>query len=210
MPKQQRAIRMEQKGQLAAMQQLESRSDEELAAETRYRAAAQAILGARAAEKYDAKAARAALPEGARRGSASAAHADSADGRRLAGAGRAPCGRSQGCDRPSGCRGPHLRPAVHAADRRTHRAAVERRHLRPDPRHRHRRWPRSSRSSGSASASSRASARRPAGSRWTSRSSTASSLALVAVGIAIFFGRRRSKAALAKRREAQAARSGGR
>jgi hypothetical protein len=59
MPKQQRVIRMEQKGQLAAMQQLESRSDEELAAETRYRAAAQAILGARAAEKYDAKAARA-------------------------------------------------------------------------------------------------------------------------------------------------------
>jgi hypothetical protein len=58
MPKQQRAIRMEQKSQLAAMQALESRSDEELEAETRYRAAAQAILGARAAEKYDAKAAR--------------------------------------------------------------------------------------------------------------------------------------------------------
>ena len=58
MPKQQRAIRIEQKGQLAAMQQLESRSDEELAAETRYRAAAQAILGARAAERYDADAAR--------------------------------------------------------------------------------------------------------------------------------------------------------
>lgn len=58
MPKQTRAIRIEQKGQLAAMQALESRSDEELAAETRYRAAAQAILGARAAEKYDAKKAR--------------------------------------------------------------------------------------------------------------------------------------------------------
>src|ERR1700761_3148360 len=58
MPKQQRAIRIEQKGQLAAMQQLESRSDEELAAETRFRAAAQAILGARAAERYDADAAR--------------------------------------------------------------------------------------------------------------------------------------------------------
>jgi hypothetical protein len=41
------------------MQQLESRSDEELAAETRYKAAAQAILGARAAERYDAKASRA-------------------------------------------------------------------------------------------------------------------------------------------------------
>ena len=58
MPKQQRAIRIEQKGQLAAIQALESRSDEELAAETRFRAAAQAILGARAAEKYDAKKAR--------------------------------------------------------------------------------------------------------------------------------------------------------
>jgi hypothetical protein len=59
MPKQQRAVRIEQKSQLAAMQQLESKSDEELEAETRYRAAAQAILGARAAERYDAKAARA-------------------------------------------------------------------------------------------------------------------------------------------------------
>jgi hypothetical protein len=59
MPKQQRQIRVEPRGQVAAMQQLESRSDEELEAETRYRAAAQAILGARAAEKYDAKRARA-------------------------------------------------------------------------------------------------------------------------------------------------------
>ena len=47
--------KMEQKGALAAMQKLESRSDEELEAETRYRAAAQAILGARAAERMDAK-----------------------------------------------------------------------------------------------------------------------------------------------------------
>ncbi|HZU40610.1 MAG TPA: hypothetical protein VE992_06145, partial [Solirubrobacteraceae bacterium] len=52
-------MRIEQRSQLAAMQQLESRSDEELEAETRFRAAAQAILGARAAERYDAKAARA-------------------------------------------------------------------------------------------------------------------------------------------------------
>jgi len=59
MPKQQRMIRMEQRSQLAAMQQLESRSDEELESETKYKAAAQAILGARAAERYDAKAARA-------------------------------------------------------------------------------------------------------------------------------------------------------
>jgi hypothetical protein len=59
MPKQQRIMRIEQRGQMAAMQQLESRSDEELEAETKYRAAAQAILGYRAAERYDAKAARA-------------------------------------------------------------------------------------------------------------------------------------------------------
>jgi hypothetical protein len=59
MPKQQRVVRMEQKGQLAAMQQMESKSDEELEAETRYKSAAQAMLGARAAERYDAKKARA-------------------------------------------------------------------------------------------------------------------------------------------------------
>src|ERR1700677_96946 len=59
MAKQQRTVRMEQRSQQAAMQQLESRSDEELEAETRFRAAAQAILGGRAAERYDAKAARA-------------------------------------------------------------------------------------------------------------------------------------------------------
>jgi hypothetical protein len=59
MPKQQRTVRLEQRSQLAAMQQLESRSDEELEAETRFKAAAQAILGARAAERYDAKTARA-------------------------------------------------------------------------------------------------------------------------------------------------------
>jgi hypothetical protein len=59
MPKQQRTMRVEQRSQLAMIQQLEGRSDEELEAETRYKAAAQAILGARAAEKYDAKRARA-------------------------------------------------------------------------------------------------------------------------------------------------------
>jgi uncharacterized membrane protein len=54
MPPKQRQIRIEQKSALAAMQQLENRSDEELLAETRFRAAAQAILGARAAERMDA------------------------------------------------------------------------------------------------------------------------------------------------------------
>jgi hypothetical protein len=59
MAKQQRMMRVEQRSQLAVMQQMESRSDDELEAETKFKAAAQAILGARAAERYDAKAARA-------------------------------------------------------------------------------------------------------------------------------------------------------
>src|SRR5436190_22138417 len=59
MPPKQRQIRIEQRGALAAMQALETKSDEELEAETRFKSAAQAILGARAAERYDANAARA-------------------------------------------------------------------------------------------------------------------------------------------------------
>ena len=54
----QRQVRIEQKSALAAMSQLEERSDDELAAETKSRAAAQAILGARASERYDSQAAR--------------------------------------------------------------------------------------------------------------------------------------------------------
>jgi hypothetical protein len=54
-----RQMRMVQAGSLAAMEQLESRSDEELEAETRYKSAAYAILGARAAERYDGRATRA-------------------------------------------------------------------------------------------------------------------------------------------------------
>jgi hypothetical protein len=54
----QRQVRIEQKSALAAMNQLETRSDDELLNETKYRAAAQAILGARAAERYDAQRAR--------------------------------------------------------------------------------------------------------------------------------------------------------
>ncbi|MEJ7893952.1 MAG: hypothetical protein WKF94_15080 [Solirubrobacteraceae bacterium] len=53
-----RQIRMESKTAMAAMQRLETKSDEDLHAETRFRSAAQAILGARAAERYDAKRAR--------------------------------------------------------------------------------------------------------------------------------------------------------
>jgi hypothetical protein len=52
-------MRVEQRSQLAMIEKLQTRSDEELESETRYRAAAQAILGARAAERYDAKASRA-------------------------------------------------------------------------------------------------------------------------------------------------------
>ena len=52
-------MRIQQGGSLAAMQALESRTDEELESETKLKAAALAILGARAAERYDAKATRA-------------------------------------------------------------------------------------------------------------------------------------------------------
>jgi hypothetical protein len=58
MPPKQRQIRIEQRGALQAIQSLEQRSDEELEAETKYRAAAMAILGARASERFDAEAAR--------------------------------------------------------------------------------------------------------------------------------------------------------
>jgi tetratricopeptide (TPR) repeat protein len=54
----QRQVRMEQRGTLQAIQALEQRSDEELEAETKYKAAALAILGARASERFDADAAR--------------------------------------------------------------------------------------------------------------------------------------------------------
>ena len=54
MPPKPRQVRMESKSALNAMQQLESRSDEELEKETRFKAAAQAILGTRAAERMDA------------------------------------------------------------------------------------------------------------------------------------------------------------
>src|ERR1700746_838718 len=103
MPKQQRMMRIEQRGQMAAMQQLESKSDDELEAETKYKAAAQAILGYRAAERYDAKAARAhfqralAGARGARRGRPQAS-----DG----------TARRRGADQP-----PAAQPEVHRADR---------------------------------------------------------------------------------------------
>jgi hypothetical protein len=59
MPPKQRQIRIEQRGapeQL--MLEMQGRSDEQLEAETKYRSIAMAILGGRAAERYDAKTAR--------------------------------------------------------------------------------------------------------------------------------------------------------
>jgi hypothetical protein len=54
----QRQVRLEQRGGLEAIEALEQRSDEELEAETKYKSAAFAILGARAAERFDAETAR--------------------------------------------------------------------------------------------------------------------------------------------------------
>ena len=55
----QKQIKMQmQVGALAAIPQLESRTDEQLLSESKHRVAAKAILGARAAERYDAKTAR--------------------------------------------------------------------------------------------------------------------------------------------------------
>jgi hypothetical protein len=55
----QRQTKMQyQVGTLGAIQQLEDRTDEQLLSESKHRSAARAILGARAAEKYDAQTAR--------------------------------------------------------------------------------------------------------------------------------------------------------
>src|SRR5580692_3257023 len=54
----QRQVRIEQRGGIEAIQALEQRTDEELEAETKYKAAALAILGARASERFDAETAR--------------------------------------------------------------------------------------------------------------------------------------------------------
>ena len=58
MAKQKQMKMQMQVGALAAIPQLENRTDEQLASESKHRVAAKAILGARAAERYDAKAAR--------------------------------------------------------------------------------------------------------------------------------------------------------
>jgi hypothetical protein len=55
----QKQMKIQQVGALSAIQQLETRTDEQLMSESKHKVAAKAILGARAAERYDAKAARA-------------------------------------------------------------------------------------------------------------------------------------------------------
>jgi hypothetical protein len=60
MPPKQRQVRLEQRGGAPEqlMLEMQNRSDEQLEAETKYRSVAMAILGSRAAERYDAPAAR--------------------------------------------------------------------------------------------------------------------------------------------------------
>jgi hypothetical protein len=55
----QRQVKMQTRaGTLAAVPQLEDRTDEQLQSESKHRAAARVVLGARAAERYDAQTAR--------------------------------------------------------------------------------------------------------------------------------------------------------
>ena len=58
MPKQKQIKMQMQVGALAAIPQLEGRTDEQLVSESKHRVAAKAILGARAAERYDVQTAR--------------------------------------------------------------------------------------------------------------------------------------------------------
>jgi hypothetical protein len=58
MPPKQRQIKIEQRGAVEAIQALEQRTDEELETETKFKSAAMSILGARAAERFDAAQAR--------------------------------------------------------------------------------------------------------------------------------------------------------
>ena len=90
MPPKPRQVRIESKSALNAMQQLESRSDEELEKETRFKSAAQAILGTRAAERMDAAEGARALPRRDRRRAPAGAPAAAAHGGGVARAGRAP------------------------------------------------------------------------------------------------------------------------
>ncbi len=117
------------------IQALEQRSDEELEAEVKYKSAALAILGGRAAERFDAEKARALLPALDRRGAPAGTDADPAHGRCLAGARRAPARRAQGCraaPRPGAALGA---PDAGAARDGPAGAARERGHPRARARH---------------------------------------------------------------------------
>ena len=127
-------MRVEQRSQLAAMQQLES----PLRRGARGRDQVQG-RGAGDPRRPRGRALRRQggprpLPAGDGGGAAPGADAAAADGRRLAGARRAPRGRPEEGDRAAGRRGadhpPAVRPAVHGPDR----AARERGHPRADPR----------------------------------------------------------------------------
>jgi hypothetical protein len=209
MPKQQRAIRIEQKGQLAAMQQLESRSDEELAAETRYRAAAQAILGARAAERYDAEAAR----EHFKKAVAAARPQERMQLRRMADASLALAERRAGDLKTAterlGVEGPTSRqlfglrvigliapPSSAGIFARIRGIVIVLAAIIAIL--------------GLGFGIVEGIGQAAGGISLDLAIFYGVALTLVAVGIAIYFGRRRSKAAIAKRREASAARSGGR
>ena len=130
-----RQVKMEQKGALAAMQKLESRSDEELEAETRYKSAAQAILGARAAERMDAKRSR----EHFRVAIAAARPQERLQLRRMAEASLALAERRAGdlkvAAEKLGQTPPTEPPAARAARDGHRRPAAERRHRAPDRRH---------------------------------------------------------------------------
>ena len=121
---------------MSEMQALEQRTDEELEREQKYKSAALSILGARAAEKYDAKAARAYF----QRAIAAARPQERMQIRRMADASLALAER-----RPDdlkiaverlGQEAPSSRQLLPAARRRPARAAAERRQARPRPRRR--------------------------------------------------------------------------
>ena len=90
MPPKPRQVRIESKNAQAAMQQLETRSDEELEKETRFKSAAQAILGTRAAERMDGPKARKHFQVAIAVRAPAGAHAAAADGRGVDRARRAP------------------------------------------------------------------------------------------------------------------------
>ena len=107
------------------MEQMQARSDEQLENERKYRSIAYSILGARAAERYDAQAARTWFEKAMVASTPPAgAHADPPHGRRVAGARRAPRRRPQDRGRAARPGGAVLAPAVRPARDGPDRAAA--------------------------------------------------------------------------------------